>query len=350
MRSVTNPSSIIDSPTIPRNAQVGTSAAPSQPELEADQTLQTEEGSTTVERDRTAENPVIRSPPHSPRASRSRRSTGVPLTEISKTVIQNNRKGKAREHHLFYDIPHLKHADAYDETLSESLTRCHHPWDPMEDDDPLTEYGAEEGKLPGLTLEQSMPIRDIVLRWIAPHQYLVWTSLEDYTNLFCGLPLEVNSVQLRMLEGESYYALITTILLHAYEVVLGITQILAAIDELLARSPRKAFHLDKGYIILKQLARGIDENFIHISFYTLQSRCKGMINHVRQSLNAIREMFNHYGDVYSTRSYNSTFSNIRSEYGQLTPRLEIVRHALREDYRRTLPCPTYSRWTPLESR
>ena len=98
-----------------------------------------------------------------------------------------------------------------------------------------------------------MPIWDIVLRWIAPHQYLVWTSLEDYTDLFCGLPLEVNSVQLRMLEGESYYALITTILLHAYEVVLGITQILAAIDELLARSPQKAFHLDKGYVILKQL-------------------------------------------------------------------------------------------------
>ncbi|KIK09070.1 hypothetical protein K443DRAFT_128061 [Laccaria amethystina LaAM-08-1] len=183
-----------------------------------------------------------------------------------------------------------------------------------DEDDPLLEYGADDGALPGLTLEQTIPIRDIVLRWMAPHQYMVWRSLEDYTNILCGLPLEETSVQLRVLEGESCYTLITTLLLHLYEVVLGITQILEAIDTLLARSPRKAFHLDKGYLILKQLAWGIDKNFIHISFYTLQSQCKGAINHVRQSLNALRTTFNHYSDTYSTKSYNSTFSDIRSEY------------------------------------
>jgi len=95
----------------------------------------------------------------------------------------------------------------------------------------------EEGKLPGLSLEETMPIRDIVLRWITPHQYMVWKSLEDYTHILCGLPLEETSMQLRMLEGDLYYTLNTTILLHVYKVVLGITQILAAIDELLARSP-----------------------------------------------------------------------------------------------------------------
>jgi hypothetical protein len=204
--------------------------------------------------------------------SRPRRSAEPSLLEIGKTILQNSRKGKERERHLFHGIPHLKHADAYEETLSESLTRCYHPWDPMDDeDDPLLEYGADDGALPGLTLEQTIPIRDIVLRWMAPHQYMVWRSLEDYTNILCGLPLEETSVQLRVLEGESCYTLITTLLLHIYEAVLGITQILEAIDALLARSPRKAFHLDKGYLILKQLAWGIDEDFIHISFYTLQS-------------------------------------------------------------------------------
>jgi len=156
------------------------------------------------------------------------------LTEIGRTITQNKHKGKDRECHLFYDVPHLKHADVYEETLLESLTRCHHPWDPEEDDDPLTEYGVEEGKLPGLSLEETMPIWDIVLRWIAPHQYMVWKSLEDYTHILCGLPLEETSMQLRMLEGDSYYTLNMMILLHVYEVVLGITQILAAIDELLA--------------------------------------------------------------------------------------------------------------------
>ena len=90
-------------------------------------------------------------------------------------------------------------------------------------------------------------------------------------------------------------------------------------------------------MILKQLARGIDENFIHIAFCTLQSCCKGAINHVRQSLNALQAAFNHYSDTYSKKSYNSTFSDIRSEYRQFNPRLEVTRHLMREDYSQQLP-------------
>jgi hypothetical protein len=62
-----------------------------------------------------------------------------------------------------------------------------------------------------------------------------------------------------------------------------------------------------------------------------------VINHVRQSLNALRTTFNHYSDAYSTKSYNSTFSDIRSEYGQLSPRLEVTPHVIREDYSKLLP-------------
>ena len=56
---------------------------------------------------------------------------------------------------------------------------CHHPWDPDNDPDLLMEFGAEDGVLPGLTLSQSMPFRDIVIRWMAQHQNLEWQSLED---------------------------------------------------------------------------------------------------------------------------------------------------------------------------
>ena len=236
-RSVTNPPASINSPSTARTAKAGPSTVPDQPESDADQTLRTEGESVTPVPDK----PTTRSPPHSPRSPRSshsRRLTNPPLADIGRTITHHNRKGKDRELHLFHGIPHLKHADAYEETLSESMTRCHHPWDPMdEEDDPLLEYGADDGKLPGLTLEQTMPIRDIVLRWTALHQFMVWKSLEDYTNILCGLPLEETSVQLRVLEAETYYSLNTTLLLHVYEVDLGISQILEAIDLLLARSP-----------------------------------------------------------------------------------------------------------------
>jgi len=32
----------------------------------------------------------------------------------------------------------------------------HHPWNPDEDRDPLAEFGAEEGALPGISLSQTM--------------------------------------------------------------------------------------------------------------------------------------------------------------------------------------------------
>ena len=118
-RAVTNPSSVIYSPTIPGSIWAGTSAAPSQTELEADQTLQMEEESASVKQDRMVENSANHSPPRSPHALWSRCSMGVPLTDINKTMVQNS-QGKEREQHLFHNIPHLKHADAYNETLSES--------------------------------------------------------------------------------------------------------------------------------------------------------------------------------------------------------------------------------------
>ena len=230
-RSVTNPPASINSPSTARTAKAGPSTVPDQPESDADQTLRIEGESITPVLDK----PTTRSPPHSlcsPRSSHSRRLTNPPLADIGRTITHHNRKGKDREQHLFHGIPHLKHAYAYEETLSESMTRCHHPWDPMdEEDDPLLEYGADDGKLPGLTLEQTMPIRDIILRWTAPHQFMVWKSLEDYTNILC--PSEETSVQLRVLEAETYYSLNTTLLLHVYEVDLGISQILEAIDLLL---------------------------------------------------------------------------------------------------------------------
>ena len=79
----------------------------------------------------------------------------------------------------------MKTAHAYEETLLESLARCHHPWSPDEDSDPLIGFGVEEGALPGLTLSQTMLFRDIVIRWTEPHQNLDWQSLEDYTHMLC---------------------------------------------------------------------------------------------------------------------------------------------------------------------
>ena len=181
---------------------------------------------------------------------------------------------------MFSHVPHLKLAQAYEETLSESLTRGHHPWSPEDDPDPLLGFGVEEGALPGLTLSQSMPFRDILIRWTAQHQNLEWQLLEDYTHMLCAVSLNQNDVELKPDNGRSYYSLWTTFLMHTYEVTLGITQIISTIDQLMARSSRRSFSIDKGFVILKQLAMGDDADHIQLSFYTLQARCKGAVKHI----------------------------------------------------------------------
>ena len=149
--------------------------------------------------------------------------------------------------------------------------RCHHPWNPNEDRDPLAEFGAEEGALPCISLSQTMPFRDMIIRWTAPHQNLEWESLEDYTQMLCAIDLTQDDVQLNPENGSSYYSLRYMFLIHTYEVTLGISQIISTMDHLMAQSPRRTFSIDKGFIILKQLAMGDNADHIQLSFYTLQT-------------------------------------------------------------------------------
>lgn len=97
-----------------------------------------------------------------PRPSTSLATKTLTL-ETTRGIISKSKKGKEKEPHLFSHVPHLKMAQAYEETLSESLTHCHHPWSPDDDGDPLTGFGAEEGILPGLNFSRTMPFCDMVI-------------------------------------------------------------------------------------------------------------------------------------------------------------------------------------------
>ena len=112
------------------------------------------------------------------------------------------------------------------------------------------------------------------------HQNPEWQSLEDYTQMLCTVSLTQEDVELKPNNGSLYYSLCYTFLIHTYEVMLGITQIITMIDQLLAQPLRRSFGIDKGYLIFKQLAMGDDADHIQLSFYTLQAQCKGAVSHI----------------------------------------------------------------------
>ena len=108
-----------------------------------------------------------------------------------------------------------------------------------------------------------------------------------YSNMLCVINLSRSDIELMPENGKSYYTLHYRILMHTYEVTLGITQIISTVDLLLDRSTRHSFSIDRGFVILKQLATGDDVDHMQMCFYTLQIRCKGAVNHIRQAFNSL---------------------------------------------------------------
>ena len=111
----------------------------------------------------------------------------------------------------------------------------------------------------------------------------------------------------------------------------------STIDNLMAHSAHWSFSINKGCLILKQLASGDNVDHIQLCFYMLQVQCKGAVNHIRQAFNSMWTIFSQYNNTLTNQSYNSMFSDILSNYGHLPPRLEVTRHMLREDYQREMP-------------
>jgi hypothetical protein len=59
----------------------------------------------------------------------------------------------------------------------------HRQYDPLTDYDPLLNFGAVDGALPGCTPEVLKLIRDVLIHWESPHLELKWNSLTEAINL-----------------------------------------------------------------------------------------------------------------------------------------------------------------------
>ncbi|KAJ7812345.1 hypothetical protein B0H13DRAFT_2383291 [Mycena leptocephala] len=76
--------------------------------------------------------------------------------------------------------------ELYDEDIGSSLLKYHPVFDPARDNDPLFEYGAVDGLLPGKTAEETIVLRDVVMHWELPHINLYWERLEDGISSFAA--------------------------------------------------------------------------------------------------------------------------------------------------------------------
>jgi hypothetical protein len=121
--------------------------------------------------------------PHAPGSARSTstanpRGKGVVNTESVSHLF----RPQEEDQHIFVSI--CAGIDLFDEEIGASLLKFHPVYDPMRDNDPLQDYGAVDGLLPGKTTEETISLRDIIMRWEFPHIHLYWERLEEGIALF----------------------------------------------------------------------------------------------------------------------------------------------------------------------
>ncbi|KAF8146253.1 hypothetical protein K438DRAFT_1535626, partial [Mycena galopus ATCC 62051] len=196
--------------------------------------------------------------------------------------------------------------------------------------DPLLSYGAVDGLLPGKTAEETMVLRDIVMRWVQPHINLNWETLDEGILKFN----EEKPVKLGLLvfknQDQTSYSLGSFLLERFAHLVLAATQILDGLNEFLGNPANKRFQLDPGWKFLRMMELDSSRNIILMTFATLQLRLTNAGRHIHKYLHTVQHM---YGQTPPDLiSVMSTRSSVRSEYGLEEPRVELAKLLSHPDY------------------
>ncbi|KAF8193233.1 hypothetical protein K438DRAFT_2132943, partial [Mycena galopus ATCC 62051] len=236
--------------------------------------------------------------------------------------------GHKREHRIF--ISACADSDIRDEGLSASLQKFHPVYDPLRDDDPLLSYGAVDGLLPGKTAEETMVLRDIIMRWVQPHINLNWETLEEGIQKFKEEKPSKHSLLVFKHHERITYSIGSFLLERFAHLVLAASQILEGLNEFLGNPPKKCFLLDPEWKFLRTMELDTSRTVILMAFATLQLRLSNTGLHIRKFLQTVQRM---YGQVPPDLvSVLSTRSSVRSEFGQEAPRVELAKLLSRPDY------------------
>ncbi|KAF9550927.1 hypothetical protein CPC08DRAFT_606756, partial [Agrocybe pediades] len=199
--------------------------------------------------------------------------------------------------------------------------------------DPLEEFGSMDGLLPDRPPEEAMLLRDIVIRWTAPHLACIWDSLHQAIEAFLRARVTVTElVAYDVQNDDTFYALPKERLNEIGQIILAITQILAAFAEFFYRGKKAAFSVDVNYSLLRLLAWHNNPSELALSFPLLQRRCEIAVAHISKYFNKIRAIFLDDDRAVSVASYNSSTPSERSRLARLSPRSVLVHLAARNDY------------------
>ena len=85
---------------------------------------------------------------------------------------------------VYEGIEYASGVNLYVEPLYYSVPKWHVLFDFRTDLDPLHEFGAINGVLPGRSSEDAFNLRNLILRWSMPHCQCFWDNLPEAVEMF----------------------------------------------------------------------------------------------------------------------------------------------------------------------
>ncbi|KAJ7236764.1 hypothetical protein C8J57DRAFT_961182, partial [Mycena rebaudengoi] len=226
--------------------------------------------------------------------------------------------------------------DLFIESLSSSIERFHEQYDPFDEskDDPLLDYSAIDGTLQGITAESAILLRDVIIRYTAPHRSFLWDDLPSSIVEILKIDAEslaINSVR-DPSNGERCFCLDLTKLSAMAHTVLAVQQILDVLNEFLSRKPSARFILDPDFQFLYLMERCKSRWEIQFAFSAMQLRLSRADTHIRSYLASVRETLMGRSVDERISSVNSTLSEVRAEFGRESASRELLKLLARTDY------------------
>ncbi|KAJ7430924.1 hypothetical protein FB451DRAFT_1198540 [Mycena latifolia] len=226
--------------------------------------------------------------------------------------------------------------ELYDEPLHSSVERYHELYDPESvlQYDPLVRFGALDGRLPNRSSEESIALRDVLIRYTSPHLELIWETLSD--GIAGLLTLHHPSAFLRSLEREKgqpqLFCISPDILVVFGHICLAVQQVLDGLAQFLNKSDRQRFVLDPRHRFLLLMEGHDSRSEIAFAFLTLQTRLRNADIHIKNYLNSIQQIFTNTISDERISSVDSTVSDVRSEFHRGATLPELYKLLARPDY------------------
>ncbi|KAJ7086812.1 hypothetical protein B0H15DRAFT_781894, partial [Mycena belliarum] len=221
--------------------------------------------------------------------------------------------------------------EVYDEGLAESVTRYHPSYNPLVDDDPLLEFGATDGMLPGKTAEQTMQLRDVVMRYSLPHRNYYWNHLAQGIRDMAEIKLTREDLIARQVGPAIVYMLNDFHLEQFAQLSLAVHQVLSGLDDFRGKSGNQRFPFDPEWKILRLMEENLSRSAILMTCSSMQLRLERALQRITISLNAIKKVYGREG-LDALSSMESTRDSVRSEFGQEEGPVELGKLLARPDY------------------